>query len=307
MECHSCKQTAIIQLPNSEVALCKKHFNIYFERKVRKTIRIYNMIGKNDKVGVGISGGKDSTTLLYILNKIFKPTKVKLIALAIDEGIQGYRDPNLTFVKEFCKKQDIMLKTYSFKDEIGKTLDEIKKIDKETIPCTYCGVFRRKILNEKALEAGLDKVATGHNLDDEAQAILMNQFRKNVRASVTMGPVSGVIDDPKFVKRIKPLYFLTEKEVATFAYLNGLMDKFVECPNAVLGYRNFIRDWLNEFEKKFPGTKYNIIASFLATLPGLKEYYMFSKNRKTIKYCKKCGAPTSKELCQACSLMGRII
>ncbi len=306
MKCHSCKQNSVISLPNSEISLCKKHFNLYFEKKVRKTIRIYRMVGKNDNVGVAVSGGKDSMTLLYLLNKIFKPTKVKLTALAIDEGIKEYRDPNFKFVKDFCKKYGINLMTYSFKKEVGKTLDEIKKKDSETIPCTYCGVFRRNILNKKALELKLDKIATGHNLDDEAQAILMNQFRKNVRASVTMGPITGIEDDEKFVKRIKPLYFLTEKEVATFAFLNGIMDKFVECPNAVLGYRNAIRDWLNEFEKKYPGTKYNVVASFLSILPIVKEGYKRSENRKRIRYCIRCGSATSKEICQSCLLIERL-
>jgi len=306
MECKSCRKKAVINLPNSEVNLCKKHFNIYFEKKIRKTIRTYKMIDKNDKVGVAVSGGKDSMSLLYTLNKIFKPTKVSIIALAIDEGIGGYRDPEFKFIKEFCEKNEIKLKTFSFKREIGKTLDEIKKKDKETIPCTYCGVFRRKILNEGALKLGLDRVATGHNLDDESQAILMNQFRKNVRASVTMGPVTGVEENKKLVKRIKPLYFLTEKEVATFAFLNGIMDKFVECPNAVLGYRHSIRDWLNEFERKFPGTKHNIVSSFLVHLDALREGYKKSKNRKTIRYCKRCGGATSREVCQVCILMDRI-
>ncbi len=260
------------------------------------------MIGRADKIGVACSGGKDSTTLLYVLNKIFKPTKVKLIALAIDEGIEGYRDPNFDFLKKFCKESGVELKTYSFKKEFGKNLDDITEKDKETIPCTYCGVFRRKILNEKALEIGADKVATGHNLDDEAQSILMNQFRKNVRASAILGPVTGVVDSEKFVRRIKPLYFLTEKEIATFAYLNGIMDKFVECPNAILGYRNVVRDWLNEFEKKFPGTKHNIVSSFLATLPLLKENY----KKGEIHSCRKCGGASSKEICQACVLLERI-
>ena len=166
MKCHSCKKKAVIQLPNSEVSLCKKHFTIYIEKKVRKTIRIYRMIGKEDHVGVAVSGGKDSMTLLYLLHKIFKPTRVKIIALAIDEGIKGYRDSEFRFVKKFCLTYQIPLKTYSFKKTFGKTLDDIKKKDPKTIPCTYCGVFRRKILNEKALELKLDKIATGHNLDD---------------------------------------------------------------------------------------------------------------------------------------------
>ena len=69
MNCRNCKNTPVITLPNSNISLCKKHFNIYFERKVRKTIRIYNMIDKKDTIGIAVSGGKDSMSLLYILNK----------------------------------------------------------------------------------------------------------------------------------------------------------------------------------------------------------------------------------------------
>ncbi|MEK6922535.1 MAG: TIGR00269 family protein, partial [Nanoarchaeota archaeon] len=302
MKCHQCNNKSIIKLPNSNVSLCKKHFNIYFEKKIRKTIRVYNMVNKNDTIAVACSGGKDSLSLLYVLNKIFEPTKVRLVALAIDEGIKGYRDPELTYVKKFCKKLKIPLKTYSFKKEFGKTLDEITKKDPQTIPCTYCGVFRRKILNDKAVELKVNKLATGHNLDDEAQSILMNQFRKNIRASAILGPITGVKDDPKFIRRIKPLYFLTEKEVTTFAFINNILDKYVECPNAVRGYRKKVQEMLNDFEKDNPGTKHNIISSFLSTLPKLKESFKES----TINECKSCGAPTSKDICQACILLEKV-
>ena len=260
------------------------------------------MIDKKDTVAIAVSGGKDSLSLLFILNKILKPTKIRLIALAVDEGIKDYRDPNFAYVKKFCKGLNMPLKTYSFKKEFGKTLDEITKKDKKTIPCTYCGVFRRKILNEKAITLGATKLATGHNLDDEAQSILMNQLRKNIRASAILGPVTGVKDDPGFVRRIKPFYFLTEKEVITFAYINNILDKYVECPNSILGYRRTIQETLNDLENKYPGTKHNVISSFLSVLPLLKKSFESAE----IKKCKLCNAPTSKEICQACVLLERI-
>ncbi len=302
MNCIHCKNSPVIDLPNSNVSLCKSHFNRYFEKKVRKTLRIYNMIDKTDSIAVAVSGGKDSMTLLYLLNKILKPLRtVKLIALSVDEGIKGYRDPHFKFVNDFCKKNNITLKTFSYKKEFGKTLDQITKtFDK--LPCTVCGVFRRKILNEKAIELKMTKLATGHNLDDEAQTILMNQLRKNVRASAVLGPLTGIIENKKLVRRIKPLYFLTEKEVATFAYINNLMDDYIECPNAKLGYRSAVRDLLNDFEKKFPGTKHNIISSFLTILPSLKEQF---KNTE-VRTCIKCGAVASKDKCQACILLEEI-
>ena len=103
MNCIHCKNSPVIDLPNSNVSLCKSHFNRYFEKKVRKTLRIYNMIDKTDSIAVAVSGGKDSMTLLYLLNKILEPLRtVKLIALSVDEGIKGYRDPHFKFVNDFC-------------------------------------------------------------------------------------------------------------------------------------------------------------------------------------------------------------
>ncbi|MCH7535717.1 MAG: TIGR00269 family protein, partial [Bacteroidetes bacterium] len=78
-------------------------------------------------------------------------------------------------------------------------------------------------------------------------------------------------DNKNFVQRIKPLYLCTEKEVATYAFVNNLLDDFVECPNISKSYRAQIRDMLNDFESQFPGTKYSIVNSFLQILPNLKQ------------------------------------
>ena len=295
MSCKNCEKNPVIKLPNSNVYQCKKCFNKYFEKKVRKTIRLHNLIDKQDIIGCACSGGKDSMSTLYILSKILKPRNQKIIALAIDEGIDKYRD--LTFLKNFCNKNKIELHTFSYKKEFGKTLDKMLKLTKEK-PCSICGVFRRYLLNTKAKELGATKLATGHNLDDEAQTILMNQFRRNISASARLGPITGTITDARFVRRIKPLYFLTEREVAVFAIINNLKDEYNECPNAAESYRCFIRDKLNEIEVKFPGTKHSIVNSFMEIQPMLRKDF----NKKQIKACKYCFEPCSQEVCQACKM-----
>ncbi|MBI2672293.1 TIGR00269 family protein [Candidatus Woesearchaeota archaeon] len=299
MPCKNCENNPVIKLPNSNIYQCKKCFNKYFEKKVRKTIRMYKLIDKKDIIGVACSGGKDSMTTLYLLGKILKSRNQKIIAITIDEGIDGYRD--LTFLKNYCKENNIDLHSFSYKEEFGKTLDTMLKLTKEK-PCSICGVFRRYILNTKAKKLGVTKLATGHNLDDEAQTVLMNQFRRNVAASLKLGPITGVIKDERFIRRIKPLYFMTEREVATFAFINNLKDDYKECPNNEESYRCYIRDKLNEIEEKFPGTKHSIITSFLETLPLLRKNY----NIKKIKTCKSCSEPCSQEVCQACKLAEKI-
>ena len=296
-----CNEKSIIELSAGE-KLCKNHFTEYFEGKVFRTVRQFNLIDKQENLGIALSGGKDSLTVLHILNKLAgENTKIKLNAIAIDEGIAGYREKTLAKAADFCNKNSIKLHVFSYKDEFGMTLDEMLKI-LNVNPCTICGIFRRYLLNKKSKEIKLTKLATGHNLDDECQSIMMNQMKNSIEASARLGPKVGLVQDDKFVQRIKPLYLCTEKEVATYAFINGLLDNFTECPNAVQSYRAQVRDMLNDMEQKFPGTKYSIVNSFLHTLPLLKENF---KN-ESVKICVKCSEPSANDVCNACIYLERL-
>ena len=302
MACNRCKTKPVIKLQNSNISLCKTCFFKYFEKKVKKTIRLYKLFKKGDKIGVAISGGKDSLTTLHIINKISQQQKTtKVIAISINEGIENYRDKLIEQAQEFCKKEKIELKTTSYKKEFGKTMDQIQK-QINVNACTFCGVFRRFLLNKLSQELKLNVIATGHNLDDEAQSILMNQFRNNITASARLGPKTGIKEEKKFIRRIKPLYFLTEKETMTYAYLKGFVREFVKCPYAEDSFRHDVRTFINEFNKKYPSSKSSIVNSFIEILPMLKEKY----KTKELKYCKECKEPCSQETCQKCKLINQI-
>jgi len=299
MKC--CIEKPIIELIAGE-KLCKKHFIEYFESKVFKTIRQFDLIGKEENLGVALSGGKDSLTLLYILGKLAeKNPKIKLNALSINEGISGYRDKTLQTAKNFCSKNNIPLKIYSYEEEFGMSLDNILKV-LDVKPCTICGIFRRYLLNKKSKELKFTKLATGHNLDDECQSIMMNQFKNNIHASARLGPKVGIKENDKFVQRIKPLYLCTEKEVATYAFVNNILDDFTECPNIPKSYRAQVRDMLNDFEAENPGTKYSIINSFLLMLPELKNRFKDG----SVNTCKECNEPSSKDKCNACRYVDKL-
>ncbi len=305
MVCQKCIENPVINLINNNVKLCKSCFIKYFERKVKKTITEYKLIAKNDNIVVACSGGKDSTVLLYLLKKITnKRPDIKITALAIDEGIHDYRDKSLEFLTTFCKEKEIELKIFSYKEEFGKALDEILKTYKG-IPCSICGVLRRYLLNKKSKSLGATKLATGHNLDDESQSVVMNTFKSNMKLSARMGPTTGIVRHKNFIPRIKPLYFLSEKEVTSYAFLKGLMDKFSECPYAPDSFRGQIRDMLNEFESKHPGTKHAIIQSFIEILPLLKDHYKDSPN--IIKSCEICNEPSSQDICQTCQYVEEVL
>ncbi|MBI3035543.1 TIGR00269 family protein [Candidatus Woesearchaeota archaeon] len=296
-----CSQKPVMELYSGE-KLCKSHFIGYFENKVFKTIRQFELLDKEENLGVALSGGKDSLSVLRILNKLsLENPKININAIAVDEGISNYRDKTLEKAREFCGKNKIKLHIFSYKEEFGLTLDEMLKIF-DVKPCTICGIFRRYLLNKKSKELKLTKLATGHNLDDECQSIFMNQIKNNISASARLGPKAGLTHDKKFVQRIKPLYLCTEKEVTAYAFINGLLDEFNECPNASKSFRAQVRDIVNDLEQKFPGTKYSVVNSFLQTLPLLKQKF---KN-EAIKACNRCNEPSANDACNACVYLERL-
>ncbi len=279
---------------------CPKHFIDYFENKVFNTIKKYNLIKNNQRIAVATSGGKDSTTVLYLTNKYIKQNKLnsEVDAILIDEGIKGYRENTIKDMKNFCKQHNINYKIYSFKEKIGMTLDEmIKKLkNKNIIPCSICGVFRRYLLNKAS--RNYDIIVTGHNMDDEAQTILLNILKNNKPLMSRVGIKNGIKTSKKLTQRIKPLYFCKEKEVLTYTVLKKFGVSFNVCPYASLSFRGQIGSLLNKLEYNKKGTKLNIIKHFLDYEEELKSY---SKNFE-IKYCKICGEPSSTEICKACQI-----
>jgi len=291
MKCSRCSGKAVVELGYLDERLCATHFSALFEKRVRKTIAKARMLDrKKDKIGVGVSGGKDSLVLLYLLKKMH----YDIVAITIDEGIKGYRDHSLTYIKRFCRKYKIPWKTYSLKRDYGFTLDSIP--DKKLM-CSYCGVLRRGMLNRKARQLKCTKVATGHNLDDETQVILMNLFRGELERLARTGPVTGMIEDELFVPRVKPLRECSEKEDVLYALLHGIEYTDVECPYARYAYRNIVRDMLNKMEERYPGTKFAILRNFDKMLPFLRKYYM---PKEKPKRCKKCGEITRGPICKFC-------
>ena len=303
MNCHKCQNTAVMTLQHGN--LCKNHFIDYFEDKVFKTINKFQLIGRNEKLCVAVSGGKDSLTVLYLTKKYLEKNNLptdNLCALAVDEGIDKYREHTLVDLNKFCSEHSIPLTIVSFQEELGKTLDQAYPIinkDANKKPCNVCGVWRRYLLNKHAKKLGATKVITGHNLDDEAQAIIMNIFKANTKLAGRLGPISGVEEHDLFVQRVKPLYFCAEKEVRLYALLKNFQIQFTECPYSKEGYRHHIQEMLNEFEHKYKGTKQGIVNSFLAMLPLLKDQEKGSFS-ETIQQCNRCQEASNKEVCNAC-------
>ncbi|MBW6518922.1 MAG: TIGR00269 family protein [ANME-2 cluster archaeon] len=299
MKCRKCHKDAIHFQPYSGAHLCAHHLIEDVERKVKHTIRQHSMVGRNDTIAVALSGGKDSSVLLYLMHKLFhQRPDITILAISIDEGISGYRAGTLEHARELTQNLGVEHIIARFKDEYGSTLDEIVARGGEKGPCSYCGALRKHLLNKTARESGATRLAVGHNLDDEAQTIMMNLLRGDVERLVRMSPACV---QPGLILRSKPLRDIPEKEVALYALQKGLPVDFSECPYAYSAIRGEVRDMLNDFEVRHPGTKYSVLRS----QDKLAEPLRHSFPQAALNPCSICGEPTAGDTCQSCKLLGR--
>ena len=307
-KCRKCSTPAIIYQPYSGLHLCKKHFFEDVERKAKLTMRQRYPVKKNDIIAVAFSGGKDSSVALLLMHKIFgKRPDIRIIAITIDEGISGYRNLSIERAIEMTKRLGIEHIVLSFKKEYGKTMDEIvseKKMvenrnsgdKKEVGPCSYCGVLRKKILNKAARDIGATKLVIGHNLDDEAQTIMLNHFRGDVERMVRFSAANEL---DGFILRVKPLRKIPEKEVALYSYLHDLPMELTPCPHSFGALRKEVRRLLNDFEVNHPGTKYSLVRGYDTMAPLISQALDVS----VMNSCQICGEPCNDTVCQACKML----
>ncbi|MCC7554263.1 MAG: TIGR00269 family protein [Methanobacteriaceae archaeon] len=275
----------------------KKEFNEKIFSNIYNIINEYNLIEKGEKIAIALSGGKDSVLTLHALNNYNEFLDFDLIAISVDEGIDNYRNYGIETAIQNAKELDIKIIQKSFKEEYDFNLDDVYSNFKSA--CIPCGVFRRNILNKTAYELNVDKLATGHNLDDEIQSFLMSFARGDVLKFSKFGPKLDMIH-PKLVPRIKPLWNTLEKDVGMWAVLNDINIHLEECPYSYLSLRAKIKEFLNINEDKYPGLKKNIMESFKKSLKVDLE------NPPVLKNCDLCGEPTSSNICKTCEILDLI-
>lgn len=278
----------------------EKSFERKFEKKVLDTIHEYNLFTKKDKILVACSGGKDSTVILYILKK----HGFIVEAITVDALIGNYTKQNLKNLERFCKQQKIKLCKASFRQKFGRSLCYIQSVLKKNgiklRSCTVCGVLRRYLLNKEARKIKPKCIVTGHNLDDEAQSIIMNLLRNRPELSARLGPKTGLVADERFVPRVKPLYFCSEKDVIRYSKMKKFTVNYKPCPCRTDSFRKKTIDFLDALEKKNNNINENIIRNFMKMLPKLKKSYTTDKK---ISCCKNCGEPSRGEMCRTCHIV----
>jgi len=260
------------------------------EQKVKDTIKKYNLCNKKQKILIALSGGKDSAAVAHLLNKL----GYNIEAIHIDIGLGKYSEDCLKAVREVCRRLDIKLHVYNVKQEIGKPIIKIFKKNPDRLSnCTICGVIKKWILNREARKLKADKIATGHHREDELQTFLMNIFKGSPQLNSNFGPVLDT-KDSKFVIRIKPLFFISEKEIEDYSGKLKLPSIREICPYRKETYRVETRKL---FEKISEKEKENMMGNFLEISRRIKT------DNSQINYCKICGEPSRKNICRKCELM----
>ncbi len=296
MKCDRCENQIAYTRKYSGEKLCSLCFSNSILRKTAKTISKYNMIQNDELVAVAVSGGKDSLTLLKIMNEMASNHNFRIKAITIDEGIPGYRNEALEIVENFCQNLNIELTTYSYKELFELTLDEALDLreNEKTSSCSICGTLRRRAMEYAAKDIGADVIATGHNLDDTLQTFVINMVSGDTNKVGWMDPdTSG-----NSLRKIKPFCEIYESEIVFYAFTNNIPFQSEPCPHMNEGIRTEIREFLNSLENKHSGIKNNFYQSIIKVSQIVKD-----SNQKQKMICEKCGSECTGTICSVCNMV----
>jgi uncharacterized protein (TIGR00269 family) len=263
------------------------------------------MFGKDDRILVAVSGGKDSLAIWDILLKL----GYRADALYVNLGIGTYSEESYRKVTKFADtvaaSRGAKLLIHTVEEEEGAGIKELAQLIHRPT-CSTCGTIKRYQFNRAAVEHDYDVMATGHNLDDEAARLLGNVLHWQEEYLDKQGPTLPASVEG-FAKKVKPLYRLSERELAAYAVLNRIDYIVEECPMAK-GARTLVyKEVLNRLETESPGTKQTFYWGFLDKQNKMTSTpaTMTEKDQSTLHPCATCGQPTTAEVCSYCKMMAR--
>ncbi|HEV8473253.1 MAG TPA: ATP-binding protein [Methylomirabilota bacterium] len=296
MKCRKCGEPAALELRRHNAAFCGPDFLEFFRNQVREAIRRHKMFARDERVLVAVSGGKDSLALWDVLIDEGYDTT----GLYLDLGIFDYSVESKTKCEAFAARRGAPLIVTRVADEVGAPVPVIKQVTRRP-PCSGCGLSKRYLMNRVALDHGLPVVATGHNLDDEAATLFGSVMHWQMEALPRQSPALPSTH-AKLVRRVKPLYRLSERETAAYAFLRRIDYIVEECPFAVGATSIAHKKILDRMEDAAPGAKHNFLFGFLE-----KARPAFERAESvTLQECVRCGQVTTGTVCAFCKLADQV-
>jgi uncharacterized protein (TIGR00269 family) len=294
-KCRVCKAPAVIDLPRHNAKFCAEHLQQLCRRQMAKAIHDFDMLSMDDRILVAVSGGKDSLAVWDMLID----AGYRADGLYVGLGIGDYSDDSAGYVRRFADERGLQLQTIDLRDDYGYDIPTASKATGR-VPCSACGLSKRRLFDQAALDGGYDVVVTGHNLDDEAAVLFGNTLRWDVEYLARQLPVLQAADG--FPKKVKPLVRLTEREMAAWCLVRGIDYVVEECPIAAGNRHLSYKESLNAVEATSPGSKAAFYLGFLERmaplLAGNSAAAVGALNR-----CERCGSPTTGEVCAFCRLV----
>lgn len=293
MKCRVCGQEAQISLRSYNTALCSQDFLFFLEKRVSDTIQKYHLIEKNDTPIVAVSGGKDSLSVWHVLNRL----GYRADGVYVDLGIGEYSMESLEKIKKAAETLQCKVYVFHIRKILKRGIDEIAKAIRRA-PCSACGMIKRYVMNKVCVDRGYNVLITGHNLDDEAAALMGNLLYWKEEYLWKKSPfLEG--RDGHLSRKVKPLFLCSEREMAAYALISGIDYIYEECPFSVDAKSLAYKSILNNLEEKSPGTKLQFIKGYLKMIKGSKEI------PRDITYCTSCGYPCYGDKCNMCRLLDR--
>ena len=296
MKCRRCRAPAVIEIRRHNAAYCKECFLHVFREQVKRAIGQYEMFATTDRILVAVSGGKDSLALWDVLLDL----GYDVTGLYLGLGIGAYSTRSGEVSQAFAADREAELIVIDLERDYGYDIPTAgKKGSRST--CAVCGLSKRYVFNRAALEGGFDVVATGHNLDDEAATLLGNTLRWQTEYIARQSPALATKDG--MVKKVKPLFRLSELETAAFAFLRGIDYVVEECPLVAGNTQLRYKDAMNAIEASSPGTKTQFFLGYLDR--GLPLFR--SEDDAILTACESCGQPTTGRFCAFCRARAQIL
>ena len=297
MKCRRCKAPALIDVRRHNAAFCADCFVHHCQEQVRRAIDAFDMIRPGERVLMAVSGGKDSLGAWDLLVDLGYDTDGLYLGL----GIGDYSDASGRYARDFAAARDLKLVEIDIPGDYGFDIETAAATVRRP-PCGACGLSKRHLFNQAALDGGYDVVATGHNLDDEAAVLFGNVLRWDAEYLGRQYPVLPA--SPGFVRKVKPLVRLSEREMAAYCVIRGIDYIVEECPMAEGNRHLAYKEALNTLEQKSPGAKANFLFSFLER--GHERFAADAETeRAELTPCTVCGSPTTTEVCAFCRMSER--
>lgn len=226
--------------------------------KVRRAVDEYHMINDGDRIAVGVSGGKDSLTLLIALAELrrFYPQTFKVVGVSLD---MGYPDVSFADVEKLCKELDVEYVVQ--KTDIAEIIFDVRK---EKNPCSLCAKMRRGGVNNLAVELGCNKVALGHHNDDVLETFFLSLFYEG-RLNC-FSPVTYLSRKDIYV--IRPMIYLPESEIKGFAAQENLPVVFNPCPMDGYSKRQDMKEYIADHNRNDKFFKTKIMHAIQTGLPA---------------------------------------